>query len=240
MERALGVGWKLINFLQQRQLLCLQRIAARAEEVERLPVAEENGLLTFMDDQLRTEVEVLDRVLPDERFVVTLVFDDAGKTVFFDLLSRDPLGYVVHAVADGAGIGRGRLACAQADAALCAGKFYGIGLLRQRVDRLMADRAERLFALGLVIDDRVAAFRAFTGREPFRPHVDGVPARAVDFLSRKEAGPGFRKFPAVGAFNDKFAHILRPLLFVRELNICPVGNVALTVAVVSDCDNGAI
>ena len=77
MERALGVSWKLINFLQQRQLLRLQRIAARAEEVERLSVAEENGLLTFVDDQLRTEVKVLDRVLPDERFVVALILDDA-------------------------------------------------------------------------------------------------------------------------------------------------------------------
>ena len=77
MERALGVGWELVDLLQQRQLLCLQRIAARAKEVERLSIAEENGLLTLMDDQLRTEVEVLDRVLPDERFVVALIFDDA-------------------------------------------------------------------------------------------------------------------------------------------------------------------
>lgn len=77
MERALGVGWKLINFLQQRQLLRLQRVAPRAKEVERLPIAEENGLLALVDDQLRTEVEVLNRVLPDERFVVALILDDA-------------------------------------------------------------------------------------------------------------------------------------------------------------------
>ena len=240
MERALGVGRELVDLLQQRKLLRLQRVAARAKEVERLSIAEENGLLTLMDDQLRAEVEVLDRVLPDERFIVTFVLDDAGKAVLFDLLGHGPLLNVVFAAADRADADGVRLARVQLDAALRAGELHGLELQRCRVDRLVADRAERLFALGLVIDDRVAAFRAFTGREPFRPHVDGVPARAVDFLSRKEAGPGFRKFPAVGAFNDKFAHILRPLLFVRELNICPVGNVALTVAVVSDCDNGAI
>ena len=78
MERALGVGRKFVDLLQKRQLLRLQRIAARAKEVERLPVAEEDCLLTFVDDQLRAEVKVLDRVLLDERFVVALVFDDAG------------------------------------------------------------------------------------------------------------------------------------------------------------------
>lgn len=77
MERALGVGRELVDLLQQRQLLRLQRVAPRAKEVERLSVAEENGLLTLMDDQLRTEVEVLNRVLPDERFVVALILDDA-------------------------------------------------------------------------------------------------------------------------------------------------------------------
>ena len=95
MERALGVGWKLINFLQQRQLLRLQRIAARAEEVERLSVAEENGLLTFVDDQLRTEVKVLDRVLPDERFVVALIFDDAARPSFliFSVATRSATSF---------------------------------------------------------------------------------------------------------------------------------------------------
>lgn len=206
MERALGVGWKLINFLQQRQLLCLQRIAARAEEVERLPVAEENGLLTFMDDQLRAEVEVLNRVLPNERFVVALILDDAGKAVLFDLLSRDPLGYVVHAVADGAGIGRGRLACAQADAALRAGKLHSAGLLGHRVDRLMADRAERFFALGLVKHDHVPAVRALPPRQLVRAHINCVAARTVNFLSRKEPRPSLRIFPTVGTFNHKFGH----------------------------------
>ena len=64
MERALGVGRELVDLLQQRKLLRLQRVAPRSKEVERLPVAEEDRLLTLMDDQLRTEVKVLDRVLP--------------------------------------------------------------------------------------------------------------------------------------------------------------------------------
>ena len=216
MERALGVGRELVDLLQQRKLLRLQRVAPRSKEVERLPVAEEDRLLTLMDDQLRTEVKVLDRVLPDKRFVVTLVFDDAGKAVLFDLLGRDPLGNVVHAVADRAGIGRRRLACAQADAALRAGKLYGIGLLRQRVDRLMADRAERLFALGLVIDDRVAAFRAFASRQFFCAHVDRVAACALDLPFCKQAGAGLSVIPTFWAFNDKFAHFPFSLLACRS------------------------
>ena len=94
----------------------------------------------------------------------------------------------------------------QLDAALRAGKFYGLELKGRRVDRRMADGAERLFALGLVIEDGIAAVRAFTGREPFRPHVDGVPARAGDPPFCKQAGAGFGVFPAVGTFNYKFAH----------------------------------
>ena len=145
-------------------------------------------------------------MLPDERFVVALVFDDAGKAVFLDLLGRDPLGHVVHTVADGAGIGRRGLVRAQTDAALCAGELHGVGLLRHRVDRLMADRAERLFALGLVEHDHVPAVRAFASRQLVRAHINCVAARTVNFLSRKEACLGFCVFPAVGTFNDKFTH----------------------------------
>lgn len=240
MERTLGISRELVDLLQQRQLLCLQRIAARAKEVERLPVAEENGLLTLMDDQLRTEIEVLDRVLPDERFVVALIFDDAGKAVLFDLLGHGPLLNVVFAAADRADADGVRLARVQLDAALRAGELHGLELQRCRVDRLVADRAERLFALGLVIDDRVAAFRAFAGRQFFCAHVDRVAACALDLPFCKQAGAGLSVIPTFWAFNDKFAHIIYPLLFVWELNICPVGNVTLTVVVVSDCDNGAI
>ena len=176
-------------------------------------------------------------MLPDKRFVVALVFDDAGKTILFDLLGRDPLGDIVHAVTDRAGVGRGRLACAQADAALRAGKLHSVGLLRQRVDRLMADRAERLFALGLVKHDHVPAVRALPPRQLVRAHVDRVAACTVDLLPRKEACLGFCVFPTVGTFNDKFAHILHPLLFVWELDVRPVGNVTLTVSVISNSYN---
>ena len=193
-----------------------------------------------MDDQLRTEVKVLDRVLPDERFVVALIFDDAGKTVFFDLLSCNPLGHIVHTVTDRAGVGRRGLICAQANTALCAGEFHSIRLFRYRVDRLMADRAKRLFALGLVEHNHVPAVRALPPCQLVRTHVDRVPARAVDFLSRKEPRPGLCVFPTVGTFNHKFAHILRPLLFVRELNICPSGNVTLTTAVMTRGNHGSI
>ena len=207
MERALGVGRELVDLLQQRQLLCLQRVAPRAKEVERLSVAEENGLLAFVDDQLRTEVEVLDRVLPDKRFVVTLIFDDAGKAVLFDLLGRDPLGNVIDTVADRAGVGRGSLAGTQANTALRAGKLHSVGLLRQRVDRLMADRAKCLFALGLVEHDHVPTVWTLPPCQFVRAHVDRIAARAVDLLPRKKACLGLRKFPTVGTFNHKFGHI---------------------------------
>ena len=52
MERALGVGRELVELLQQRQLLRLQRVAPRSKEVERLPVAEEDSFLALVDDQL--------------------------------------------------------------------------------------------------------------------------------------------------------------------------------------------
>ena len=80
----------------------------------------------------------------------------------------------------------------------------------------MADRAERLLALGLVEHDHVAAVWALAPGQLVRADVDRVPARAVDFLSRKEAGSGFRKFPAVGTFNYKFAHFPFSLLACRS------------------------
>lgn len=163
----MSVG-ELVDLLQQRQLLRLQRIATRAKEVERLSIAEENGLLTFVDDQLRTEVEVLDRVLPDECFVVALVFDDAGKAILFDFFGGNALGNVIDTVADRAGVGRGSLAGTQANTALRAGKLHSVGLLRQRVDRLMADRAKCLFALGLVEHDHVPTVRALPPRQLVR------------------------------------------------------------------------
>ena len=194
----------------------MQRVAPRTKQVERLSVAEEDGLLTFVDDQLRTEVEVLDRVLPDERFVVALIFDDAGKAVLFDLLGHGPLLNVVFAAADRADADGVRLARVQLDAALRAGELHGLELQRCRVDRLVANRAERLFALGLVIDDRVAAFRAFAGRQFFCAHVDRVAACALDLPFCKQAGAGLNVIPTFWAFNDKFAHFPFSLLACRS------------------------
>jgi len=50
-------------------------VPARPEEVERLPVLEEEGLLRLADDELGACVEVLDWGLPDEGAAVALVLD---------------------------------------------------------------------------------------------------------------------------------------------------------------------
>ena len=196
VEGTLGVGRELIETLKQRKLLCFQRVASRAEEVERLTVTEENSLLTFVDDELRAVIEVLDRVLPDERFVVALKFDDAGKAVFLDLLGDDALLHIVDAVAYRAGVLLRAAVGKQTHAALRAGKFYHSVPLGGGVYRLAADRADSFIALGLVKDYVVAAVRAAAACHLIRAYVYRVPARAVDFLTCKEPGLCFGIFPA--------------------------------------------
>ena len=104
VEGPLRVRGQLVELLHYGELLCLQRVPPRSEQVQRLPVTEEDGLLALVDDELAAHVEVLDGVLPDKRLVVSLVLDDAGKAVALDLLAQKPLRHVVFKVAHGADI----------------------------------------------------------------------------------------------------------------------------------------
>ena len=211
VEGALGVCGELVETFKQRELLRLQRVAPRAEEVERLSVAEEDGLLTLVDYQLRAEVEVLDRVLPDECFVVALELDYAGEPVLLDLLGEQAFLHVVDVVADGAGVCRRGLACAQTDAAFFAGELRNLIAVGLRVYSFSADGTARPFALALVEHDGVAAVGTFAACHFVGADVDSVTAGAVDFLPCEEPRLGLCVFPAAWALNYKFRHVTAPL-----------------------------
>ena len=208
VEGAFRVGGQLIQLFQHRQLLGFQGIAAGSEGVQRLAVPEENGLLGLVDDQLGTQVEVLNGVLPDQGIRIAFVFNDGGKTLLLDLFSLDPLGHIVYMVADGAGVCRGGLGGAQPDAALGAGKFHGLILLRHGVDGLTANRTLGSGTLALVEYHIVAAVDAGAAGQLVGAHIDGVTAAAVDLLLGKEAGLGLYIFPTIGTFHNKFSHFL--------------------------------
>ena len=216
MEGALGVGGQPVHLLQQRQLLGFQRIAARAEQVQRLAVPEEHGLLALVDDQLGTIVEVLDGVLPHEGVVVALILDDAGQAVPADLLRDEPLLHVIFTVADRADERRRALSRRQPDAALAAGEGLALLLVGQRVHRRLADWALRVRALGLIEYDLVAAVRALAGRQLVRAHVDDVPAGAFDLLPRKETRPGLGILAAGGTRDCKLRHMYFLPIFPRS------------------------
>lgn len=206
VESPLGVGGQLIELFQQGQLLCLQRVASRPEQIQCLSVPEEDGLLTFVDDKLRAEIEVLNGVLPHQCFVVALVLDDAGETILADALLHDLRGNIVVVVANRADEVCRRLGCTQSHAALAAGELRHLVLLVHGVDGLVADGTPSLITCGLVKDHRVAAVRALPGRHPVRADVDGVTAGAVDLFPGKEPGFALGKLATVGTFYYKFSH----------------------------------
>ena len=216
VEGALGVRRQLVELFQNGELLCLQRVASRTEEIQRLTVAEEDGLLAFVDDELGAEVEVLDGVLPDQCFAVALILDDAGKAVALYLLGFQALRHIVDMVADGAYVGGCTLGGTQTDPALTAGEFHGLVLLCHGVDGLAADRALGLCALALVKDHIVPAVGTGAACQLVRADIDGAAAGTVDFLSCKEPGLCFRIAPAVGTFNDKFRHSAFPPVLISS------------------------
>ena len=159
-----------------------------------------------MDDELAAVVEILNGMLPDQGLAVALILDDAGESVRADLLAHEPLGHVVFAVADRAGVCIRALAHHEADAALTAGKLRHLVLLVHGVDGLAADGALGGCALALVKDHVVAAVGALAAGQLVRADVDGVAAGAVDLFARKESGARFRVFAAVWAFDYEFRH----------------------------------
>ena len=206
MEGALGICWQLVELFQDGKLLGFQGVAAGAKQIQRLTVPEENGLLAFVDDKLRTQIKVLDRVLPHQGFVVALILNDAGQTVPLDFLGFQPFRHIVDMVAYRANIAACPLGCPQPHTALGAGEFNGFILLRHGVDGLPADRALGILPLALVKDHLVAAVGTGTAAELVRADINGIAAGTINFLLRKEACFGLGVAPTVGAFNYKFRH----------------------------------
>lgn len=140
----------------------------------------------LVDDELGPHVEILHGVLPDQGLVVALVLNDAGQTGMLDLLRFQPLGHIVHRIADRAGVCTGALAGLEEDAALGAVELGHFGLLRLGVDGLPADGALGLLPFGLVKDHLVAAVGALPGGQLVHAHIDDVAAGAVDLLPAKK------------------------------------------------------
>ena len=207
VEGLVGAGGHIIQLFQDGELLGLQGVPARSEQVQGLTVPEEDGLLALVDDELGPHVEILHGVLPDQGLVVALVLNDAGQTGMLDLLRFQPLGHIVHRIADRAGVCTGALAGLEEDAALGAVELGHFGLLRLGVDGLPADGALGLLPFGLVKDHLVAAVGALPGGQLVHAHIDDVAAGAVDLLPGEEAGFCLGVFAAAGTFNDKFGHI---------------------------------
>ena len=210
VEGALGIRWQLVELFQDGQLLGFQGVAAGAEQIQRLTVPEEDGLLAFVDDKLRPQVKILDGVLPHQGFVVALIFNDAGKAVPLDFLGFQPFRHIVDVVAHRANIAACPLGCPQPHTALGAGKFNGFVLLRTGVDGLPAHGALGACPPALVKHHVVAAVGTGAAAELVRADINGVAAGAVNLLARKKAGLGFRITPTVGAFDYKFGHFSTP------------------------------
>ena len=208
MECTVIVRRELIQFLQHRQLLSFKRVAAGAEKIQRHAVAEEDSFLALVNDELGTVVEVLDRMLPDEGRVVALILDYGGEAVLFDLFLRDSFRDVVVKVTDGADVVRCGLRGPEPDAALRAGKFNGLVLLRLGIDGFAADGAFCRRSLRLVENDLVAAVRALAACKLVRADVDHEAAGAVDLFPGEESRLRLSVLPAARAFDNEFGHIV--------------------------------
>ena len=101
MER-FALHRQAIDLLHLRQDARLQRVATRAEGIQRLAVAQEDGLLALVDDELAAGDKARHWVLPDEGFVVTLVADDRRNCRIAHLGLLDFLLHIGHSVAHGA------------------------------------------------------------------------------------------------------------------------------------------
>ena len=76
MERCLITGRAIQNFPDFGNVLRFKRVTPGTEHIQCLTVHKEDSFLGFVNDELRERVEILARVLPDKRTVITFVFDD--------------------------------------------------------------------------------------------------------------------------------------------------------------------
>ena len=92
MKGALPAGGQFINFPQHGQAVCFQQITARPEQIQGLTIPEEQRLLALMHNKLGAQVEILHRMLPYQRAVFPLKFDDVYQMSAFRILfSHDNL-----------------------------------------------------------------------------------------------------------------------------------------------------
>ena len=205
MER-LALHRQAIELLHLRQDARLQRIAARAEGIQRLAVAQEDSLLALVDDELAASDKVCHRVLPDEGFVVALITDDRRNRRIAHLGLLDFLLYVGHGVAHGACHTCSGLVRLKPAAARRAAEMHLIAEVGVRHQLRMTDGALGPAALGLVIDHAVPAGGAAFGRHPVGLDVDDIAAAAADALAGKKACGGFGIVVADGAGDDELTH----------------------------------
>ena len=86
LKGALPAGGQFINFPQHGQAVCFQQITARPEQIQGLTIPEEQRLLALMHNKLGAQVEILHRMLPYQRAVFPLKFDDVYQMSAFRIL----------------------------------------------------------------------------------------------------------------------------------------------------------
>jgi hypothetical protein len=84
------------------------------------------------------------------------------------------------------------------------------------VELLFTNRAERVFALALIVDNRIAAVRALARRYFVCADVYNVSAGAFYFFAREKPGFRFGESTAVRAFDYKFRHCVLTSVFPRN------------------------
>ena len=192
------------DLTDERQTLRLERVAARAEGVQRLAIAEKDGLLALVHDELRAINKVLQRVLPHQRLLRPLEFQHRGAIV-----SLGPCQRLLHIrlVPTKRTNGRaGILLGTQRQSTLLAGDVHKALLQGRRIDGVPANRAGRLLAFGLVEDHLIAAVLALPARQLLRLHVDDITATARQLLRPEQPAQkrlGLDILPAVGTLNRK-------------------------------------
>ena len=93
---------KLVNAVHFGERGGFQRVASRAEGIQRFAVAEEHCFLTFVHNQLRSRGEIRQRVLPNNRLIVALIADDRRNAIRAHLCLLHLRLNVVFLAADGA------------------------------------------------------------------------------------------------------------------------------------------
>ena len=133
-----------------------QRVAPRAEGIQRFAVAEEHGFLTFVHNQLRSRGKIRQRVLPHNRLIVALIADDRRNALRTHLCLLHLRLYVVHRTADGAVHLVHRAVRVQLAAAPMAAERHGFPHHQRR----LAHRAAGIRAIRLIKNNLIAAGRA--------------------------------------------------------------------------------